>query len=342
MRLLKINTYLSLQICKYFFLILFIFLSISWILQLTRLLTITNFINIETIDIIILSFYLIPNIITIIVPFILIFGLLLCFIKLNNDNELIAILSLGQGLKHFKKVFVFFSFGIVIFFSVLNFYISPKIYEQYKIKEFNLRNTIDFNKMTYTNFLNVNKTTILDFNKVENGYEDIFISFKDKKDNLIYAKKGNIYFENNEYNFQLFNGFKISINNEEQIEKLEFLNYLLKIENKSIKIKKINDKNTFTIFDDLKSKNHINIAFKVVDLILILFVIILFYYYNLRNLNFKTNNNIFFSLICVVVLILNQILKNSQVNILNYSLVIFVIVGFSLIITFFKYRYEKN
>ena len=90
-----------------FFLILFIFLSISWILQLTRLLTITNFINIETIDIIILSFYLIPNIITIIVPFILIFGLLLCFIKLNNDNELIAILSLGQGLKHFKKVFVF-------------------------------------------------------------------------------------------------------------------------------------------------------------------------------------------------------------------------------------------
>ena len=31
---------------------------------------------------------------------------------------------------------------------------------------------------------------------------------------------------------------KISINNEEQIEKLEFLNYLLKIENKSIKIKK--------------------------------------------------------------------------------------------------------
>ena len=57
--------------------------------------------------------------------------------------------------------------------------------------------------MTYSNFLKVNKTTILDFNKVENGYEDIFISFKDKKDNLIYAKKGNIYFENNEYNFQL-------------------------------------------------------------------------------------------------------------------------------------------
>ena len=67
-----------------FFLILFIFLSISWILQLTRLLTITNFINIETIDIIILSFYLIPNIITIIVPFILIFGLLLCFIKIKQ------------------------------------------------------------------------------------------------------------------------------------------------------------------------------------------------------------------------------------------------------------------
>ena len=38
-----------------------------------------------------LSFYLIPNIITVILPFILIFTFLLCFIKLNKDNEFVAL-----------------------------------------------------------------------------------------------------------------------------------------------------------------------------------------------------------------------------------------------------------
>ena len=99
----KVNTYLFLQIVKYVILVLFIFLSVAWLLQLTRLFTITNFMNIHIIDVIFLSFYLIPNLITIISPFILIFGLVLCFIKLNKDNELIAILSLGLGLKPFKN-----------------------------------------------------------------------------------------------------------------------------------------------------------------------------------------------------------------------------------------------
>ena len=140
------------------------------------------------------------------------------------------------------------------FFSFLNFYLAPKIYEKYKIKEYELRNTLDFNKMSFSNFLNLNKTTILDFKKNNNEYEDIFISFNDEKENIVYAKKGNIFSENNQYNFQLTDGFKISIDKNKQIEKLEFLNYILKIDNKNIKIVKIIDKNTFTIFDDLKNQ----------------------------------------------------------------------------------------
>ena len=59
-------------------------------------------------------------------------------------------------------------------------------------------------------------------------YEDIFISFNDEKENIVYAKKGNIFNENNQYNFQLSDGFKISIDKNKQIEKLEFLNYVIK------------------------------------------------------------------------------------------------------------------
>ena len=340
MRMKKINIYLFTQIFKYFFLVLFIFLSVAWLLQITRLFTITNFMHINILDVILLSFYLIPNIITVIIPFILIFGLLLSFIKLNRDNELIAIVSLGMGLRPFKNTLIFFSLIIIIFFTSLNFYFAPKIYEDYKNHEYDLRNTLDFNNMIFSNFLNINKTTILDFKKKNNEYYDIFLSFNDGKENIVYAKKGNIFNNNNNYNFQLSNGFKISIDNQRQIEKLEFLNYVLKVENNNKNIGKVNDKNTLTIFDDLDTKNYLNISFKLFDIILVFYILVFFYFNNLKKINFTTNNNIYFSLICITILIINQILKNAEIVLLNYILIIFFIILVSSIMSFIKLKYE--
>ena len=338
----KIQIYIFSQIFKYFILILFIFLSVAWLLQITRLFTITNFLYIEVLDIFLLSFYLVPNLITVIIPFILIFGLLLCFIKFRRDNELIAILSLGLGLKPFKDTLILFSLIIIIFYSLLNFYFAPKIYEIYKTKEFDLRNTIDFNKIAFSNFLNLNKTTILDFDKKDNAYADILISFSDEKENLVYAKKGNILSDANHYKFILTDGFKISINKEKQIEKLEFYNYVLKLDNKNINNKKVVDKNTFTIFDDYTSKNFLNISFKIVDIFLIIYVILFFYRNNLKDINFHYLNNIYFSCSCISVLIINQILKNSEITIFNYVFFIFFILFVSLYITNLRKKYEKN
>jgi len=336
----RINIYLLLHISKNFLLILFIFLSIAWILQITRLITITNFLHIEVIEILLLSVYLIPNIISVIIPFILIFATLLCFNRLCKDNELIAILSLGFGLRPLKTALIIFSFFIFVFFVFLNLYFAPKIYEIYKNKEYELRNTFDFDKMVFSNFLNLNNTTILDFDKSNNGYVNIFITFEDEKENIIYAEKGNIFIQNNEYNFQLTNGFKISFDDNEQIEKLKFLNYILKIDNNNIKINDINDKNTFTIFDDYKSKNYLNLSFKIIDIVLILFIIYFFYSNNLKRMKFNSFNNIYFSTVSIFIVITNQILKNSEIKLLNYSLIIFSIIFLSIAITNIKKKYE--
>ena len=338
----KIKIYLFSQIIKYFILILFIFLSVAWLLQITRLFTVTNFLQIDVLDILLLSMYLIPNLITVILPFILIFGLLLCFIKLKKDNELIAILSLGFGLKPFKVILVSFCLIIILVFSSLNFYISPKIYEIYKIKELELRNTLDFNKMAFSNFLNLNKTTILDFNKKDNQYEEIFIKYDDGKENIVYAKKGNIVSINNQYNFRLTDGFKISIDENQQIEKLEFLNYVLNIDNKNIGSTEVYDKNTLTIFDDYKAKNYLNISFKFLDIILIIFVIFFFYKNNLRDINFNTLNNIYFSCSCICILIFNQILKNSEITVYSYIFLILLIILIFSITSNVKKNYEKS
>ena len=338
----KIKIYLLFQITKYFLLILFIFLSVAWLLQITRLFTITNFLHIEVFDILLLSLYLVPNLITVIVPFILIFGLLLCFNKLKKDNELISILSLGLGLKPFKSSLALFCLITISIFILLNFYLAPKVYGIYKIKEFEIRNTLDFNKILFSNFLNLDKNTVLDFSKKDNEYEDIFIIFFDDKENIVYAKKGIIFSKNNQYNFKLTNGFKISLNENEQIEKLEFLNYILKIDYKNLTNNKIIDRNTFTIIDDYNSKNYLNISFKLLDIFLIIYLIMFFYNNNLKEVNFNTFNNIYFTCSGICILIINQILKNSDILVKNYIFVMFSIICLSLLITNMKKKYEKN
>ena len=216
----KINIYVFSQILKSCFLIFFIFISIAWLLQITRLFTLTNLVQIDILNIIYLSLFLIPNLLSIILPFIIIFGILLCFIKLNKDKELIAIFTLGLQLRPIKFSLILFSLLVAIIYISLNFYVSPKIYEIYKFKEFELRNTINFNKMIATNFFKINKNTTLDFKKNNNIFEDIFINFKDEDENIIFAKKGNIKNENNNFTFQLNDGFKLSINKDiDQIEK---------------------------------------------------------------------------------------------------------------------------
>ena len=125
-----------------------------------------------------------------------------------------------------------------------------------------------------------------------------------------------------------------------QIEKLEFLNYTLKIENKNIKQLEIVDKNTLTIFDDLYSKNYLNISFKIIDIFLILFVCLIFYFNNLKKINFSTYNNIYFTSICIFIIIINQILKNSDLNIYNYLIIIFSIISVIIFLSVLKKKYE--
>tara|TARA_Y100001970_G_C14188517_1_gene833997 strand:- start:859 stop:1881 length:1023 start_codon:yes stop_codon:yes gene_type:complete len=332
----KINLYIFIQILKSCTLIFFIFVSISWLLQLTRLFTISNFVQIDVINIIYLSIFLIPNLLTVIIPFILIFGILLCFVKLNRDRELIAIYSLGLETKPLRNPLFIFSIIVIIFYIIINFYLSPKIYEQYKIKEFELRNTINFDKMIISNFIKLNDNTTLDFKKNKDQYEDIFINYLDEKENIIFAKNGLIKEYINEFVFQLNNGFKLSINQNGEIEKLEFDNYKLNIENNSNTEFNNYDINTLTIFDDLKSKNYLNISYKVFDIIICLLIIIIFYRNNIIICKFDNKNNIFFILTSISILLINQLLKNSEIQMYGYLILNIFFISSVLILIYFK------
>ena len=247
----KINIYIFFQILKSCSLLLFIFLAITWLLQLTRLFSLTNLIQIDVLNIIYLSLFLIPNLLSVIIPFILIFGILLCFVKLNRDKETIAIYSLGLQLNPIKYSLIIFSSIIIIFYILLNFFMAPIIYEKYKMKEFELRNTIDFNKIVTSNFLKLNKNTILDFKKNKN-FLKISILITMIMERILFLQKGLILDENDQFIFKLENGFKLNFNENKEVEKLEFENYILKFENENVLEFNKFDRNTFTVFEYTK------------------------------------------------------------------------------------------
>ena len=149
----KINLYVFIQIFKSCILVFFIFISISWLLQISRLFAFLNNFQIKFLEILFLSSYLIPNLITIIMPFIIIFGLVLSFIKFEKDKEIIAMFSLGIPIKHITKAIFLLSGLLVVIYLSLNLYLSPMIYEKYKEKEFDIRNSIDLETINLTNFL---------------------------------------------------------------------------------------------------------------------------------------------------------------------------------------------
>ena len=261
--------------------------------------------------------------------------------KLYKDKEIIAIYSLGLQLKPIRYSLLLFSFLILIFYISINFYISPKVYEKYKIKEFELRNTINFDKMVLSNFLKLDENTTLDFKKNENVFEDIFINFKDENENLIYARSGFIKSEKNKYIFQLNDGFKLSINKSNQIDKLEFENYVFKIDNKKeIEFNNF-DKNTFTIIDDLNAKNFLNIFYKLSDVLFMILIFYFFYKNNIVTLNFNIKNNIFFILTSILFLTSNQLLKNSEINTLNYLFSVITLITIVNIIMYFRKYFNE-
>ena len=339
----KISSYIFIQILKGCSLIFFIFVSIAWLLQLTRLISLTNLIQVDIITIIILSFYLLPNLITIIMPFVLIFGMLLCFIKLHRDRELIAIYTLGLNENTLRKPIIIFTIIMTLIFILLSFYFSPNVYKKYKINEFEIRNKINFERILISNFLKIGDETVLDFKKNNNNFENIFINFLDDKDNLIFSKNGQIINHKNNYIFKLSDGFKLSINDNKEIEKLEFENYSLEINNNNLVINNNLDSNTLNIFEDVKTKNYKNISYKVIDSLLIILIVFFFYKNNISRNNFNLNNNISYIIISTFILILNQLFKNSEFNITLYLSSIFSLFFLLTIFIYFtKDKYVQN
>ena len=333
----KINQYVFIQIFKSCTLIFFIFVTIAWLLQISRLFSYLSNFQVKFLDILNLSIFLLPNIINVILPFIVIFGIIIAFIKMDKDKEIIAIYSLGLSINQIKKPIVFFLVIISLIYISLNYFISPIVYDIYKNKEFNLRNLVNLEKVNIANFIEINENTIIDFIKEKNNFKDIFISFNDQYENQIFAKNAILENKNNEIILNLFNGFKLSFKNSD-IEKLQFETYKFKFPSKKNKYYSNIDKNSITIYQSIKNKDFkINLE-KIIDTLIIITIIIFFYFLNIKENNYSFKNILIFLIIIISIIIIHNIIKNIDLS-FNSSAIIMVI---NIVIPYCYIFFEKR
>jgi len=324
----KINLYVFIQIIKSCTLVFFIFVSIAWLLQISRLFSYLSNLQIDFVNVLFLSFFLIPNLINVTLPFIIIFGLIIAFIKFDKDKEIIAIFSLGLSIKEILKPFFLISIITIFLYLFLNLFFSPYIYDKYKQKEFDLRNSINLDNINISNFIQLDENLILDFSKKEDVFEDVFIRFIGENENIVFAKKARIIKEPKKFIFNLSDGFKLSFMNN-KIEKLEFENYKLNFPLKNENNYNNYDKNTLTLFNLIKYKDYKSMIERMFDTLILLTVIIFFYFNNIKDNKFSINHIFIYLFLSILIIIFQNIIKNLDfslqfsflLNIINFSII---------------------
>ena len=305
----RINLYLFSQIIKSCILVFFIFVSIAWLLQLSRLFNVMSHLQINSLEVIYLSLLMIPNVINVILPFLMIFGLVLSFIKLSKDKEIIAIYSIGLSINEIKKPIIIIISITIIISLYLSFIFSPFTYDLYKKKEFDLRNSIKFEDIDFSNFIKFNNNLTIDF-KNENGeFKNILINITDINETLIYGNKGEINQTNNKISFKLIDGFKTEIK-ENSIENLKFDTYLASfdIDEKKIYIK--SDPNALDLFELLNDKNNKIIIYqRLIDSLIIISLCIFFYINIIKKNNYTLMNQLLFISVSIVCLLIDKLFE---------------------------------
>ena len=174
------------------------------------------------------------------------------------------------------------------------------------------------------------KIQLLILKKNKKDFNDIFINYTDNKENIIYAKKGSIKKEKNKYIFNLNDGFKLTLLENGDIEKLEFEIYNLQFEDKDFKEYNNFDKNTSNFLEDILFKDYLNLSYKFFDSLIFIIIFYFFYFYNLKKYKFEISNILFFISLSSTILIINQIIKN-----LNSSLIFYLLFTTSYLLLFF-------
>lgn len=167
-----------------------------------------------------------PKILHRLLPFIFFISLAYNLIKYENNNELMIFWTTGVSKKKFINQIIYYSLTISLFQIILGTYISPL--SQNEARSFIRNSDMGFlpSLMKERKFIDgVENLTIFIEQKDEEGQlRNIYIKESEKRGNdyqIIYAKEGQLIFNNLNKYFELYNG-EIIENKNNEITKVSF------------------------------------------------------------------------------------------------------------------------
>jgi len=361
------------EFIRYFTVVLFALVSVIWTIQAV------NFLDLVTEDghaFMIYLFYsslTIPKIFTKLIPFSFLIASILTIIKLEKDNELIALWTSGLNKIHIVNLILRISLTVMILQLLMTLVINPETlnFSRKVLKNSELEFVSSLLQEKQFNDTVKGLTVFVEEKDNKNVYKNIFI--RDEKKVLtqissgsstIFAKSG--YVTNDEKNLILLNGNiqKLNSNGEVSIVKFEktVLN-LTGISTKSISETKVQETSTVNIIKCLQGKNigsqncleedtqkkdikiEFNKRFGIPIFMPLISLIACFLLSSRREGKFFTSNKYIFSFIGFIILIFSEITVrysgNSLIHLASYYLIpisLIPVVYFMLIRTF---KYEN-
>ncbi len=239
----------------------FVFVGIIWLSQSFKTLKLIINKGAGLVDFFILSAYSLPSWLLIAIPFGTFAGCMISYLKLQNDQEILVMKSVG--VNPFKLSQPAFSIAILasIILLVISHFIMPKTYKNFKVLQNEIRNSSKSLIIKENIFIDLNKyqTIFIHSLNENNQLEEIFI--QDRRDNEyiveFFAKRGNLNFENNIV-LSLQDGTRISTDLKGRSTILNFQSYDIKIlpENNEQISSRVIEYNEYNFFELLKkSKN---------------------------------------------------------------------------------------
>ncbi len=294
-----------------------------------RILELQHSITTQLDEVIKTTFLVLPSFISPLIPFLLLIASFFLNYRFNSSNEILILKQYFSDKNSFLLSFIL-SFCIILFYFLNNEYFAVKLYQEYKIKELEIRNNLKLGVPSINEFHIEDEVSIF-FNKQKDNkfYEVEAIIYNDGQ--FINAQNVEIEIEKKSYNLIFNLGERIILNKKEK-SKTSFNKFIYSIENKEIETLMF-DKEHFNTLELLKNENkefyyhgHNRIYQYILILIILLTSFKIFLFYVSKKSVFKYYLILFISLLVIQVLnsyLLYLLSNNNFLNLYFYYLINF-------------------
>lgn len=159
----------------------FILMVGVWLTQSLRFIQVIVNHNVSILDYFSLVSFLLPDLLTQVVPICLFISILFIYNRLDQDHELIALRASGLSNIQLAKPVMYIAVGVVFFVSLMNFYLVPLSYRIFRDQEHQIRSeltTVFFQEGAFNTMRGI--TVYLKNRDPDGTLNNIFIYYVDK------------------------------------------------------------------------------------------------------------------------------------------------------------------